>query len=106
MSVVFALSFLLRAGLNIFIASHPERVQQMQCHSVVDGDAGWTLLVFSLQFFGETLPLSILFYIQHRNATPRSTSLRKSSQSPLLSRPAPPKIDEDNTESTNAQSNN
>jgi hypothetical protein len=64
MSLIFALSFLFRSAVNIAIAIDPQGISQMQCRAVVDGKAGWAILVFSLQFFGETLPLAILFWIQ------------------------------------------
>lgn len=64
MSSVFAISFLFRATVNVVIACIPSKIIMMQCLSDFDGSPGWPILVFSLQFFGETLPLSILFYIQ------------------------------------------
>lgn len=82
MSVVFAASFLFRSAVNIFIAAFPQAITDLQCQSVVNGSLGWVILVFSLQFFGETLPLSVLFYIQNRNAAPRKSMRRPSKLEP------------------------
>lgn len=70
MQSVFAFSFLFRASINITIAVDTQAVLQMQCKAVVYNKIGWSMLVFGLQFFGETVPLCILFYICGRNAAP------------------------------------
>ena len=94
MSGVFAVSFLFRALVNICIAVVPDRITEMQCKAIVNKAPGWPILVFSLQFFGETVPLMILFYIQDRNSRPRRKTIKAQKQ---------PHLEVDQTQSTNAR---
>ena len=85
-SSVFALSFLFRSAINIWIAVDSQHIVNLQCKANLYNKGMWPFLVFSLQFFGETAPLSILFYIQDRNSRPREST--KLSPKPTLSQPA------------------
>ena len=85
-SSVFALSFLFRSAINIWIAVDSQHIVNLQCKANLYNKGMWPFLVFCLQFFGETVPLSILFYIQDRNSRPREST--KLSPKPTLSQPA------------------
>jgi ABC-type enterochelin transport system permease subunit len=62
-AMIFTVSFLCRLSLIIFEIITPQEFLKIQCEGYTNDGKWWAILVISIQFFGETLPLSVLFFI-------------------------------------------
>ena len=60
--IIYGFSFFIRTALNFTAFVHPETILNIQ-ENGCNGSVGWAFLVFSVHFFGEILPLSLLFYL-------------------------------------------
>lgn len=63
-SGVFAFSFIVRTLLDFTALFDAKDLINLQEESCLNNKAGWALLVFGVHFFGEILPLSLLFWLQ------------------------------------------
>ena len=61
---IFSGSYVLRTILNFFALFDGQALVNLQVNSCENGTDGWAMLVFCLHFFGEVLPLSLLFCMQ------------------------------------------
>jgi hypothetical protein len=66
-SVVFAISFLYRAVYNT-IRGYTDLIDDLE----VSNNTAWCVLFFGLHFFGELLPLFLLFSYQLRRCIKRA----------------------------------
>jgi hypothetical protein len=53
-----------RTVLNSISLFDTEQLMNLQRNSCLDGTMDWALLVFFLAFFGEVMPLSVLYWMQ------------------------------------------
>lgn len=61
---IFAGSYVLRTILNFVALFDAQSLVNLQVNSCENGTDGWAILVFCIHFFGEILPLSLLFCMQ------------------------------------------
>ena len=61
---IYAFSFFFRLCFNIVLLSDHHDIVRLQCDSCMYDTAGYALLVFSVHFFCELLPLSAIFTLQ------------------------------------------
>ena len=62
--IIYISSFVIRFVYNIIALSDPSALLALQTSGCTDGNPGWAILQFCLHFFGEVLPLCLLFYLQ------------------------------------------
>jgi len=62
--IIYTSSFVIRSVYNIIALSDPSALLALQTSGCADGNSGWAILQFCLHFFGEVLPLCLLFYLQ------------------------------------------
>lgn len=61
---IFGFSYSIRSGVDLMQAIDNQILYQLQLNCCVNDSKGYALVLFFLHFFGEVLPLSVLFWLQ------------------------------------------
>ena len=61
---IYAFSFFFRLCFNVALLWDHNKIVELQCHSCMNGTAGFAMYIFSYHFFCELLPLTAIFMLQ------------------------------------------
>jgi len=60
---IYSLSFIIRATFNILALFDSKSITDLQTNSCLNCNGHWAFLIFFIAFFGEVLPLTLLYFM-------------------------------------------